>query len=260
VADPWGGSWGGSWGSAWTTDLAAAATIASVGQSLAAGDVVHLFELDATAIGGDVYRFTMNTKGAQVVSYGGHIYTPIDIEAEGFEWNGRGTLPTPRIRIANAHLVMSAAVIAFDDLLGATLTRLRTFRRFLDGEPDADPDAHYEPDIFRVERKVSHNKIFIEWELSAAIDQEGRFLPGRQALRDSCTHRYRVFRPELNDFDFTKATCPYEGDDFFSRTGAPVGSPALDDCGKKLSDCTLRFGTDPLPTRAFPGLAKVRVQ
>ena len=90
------------------------------------------------------------------------------------------------------------------------------------------------------------------------MDQEGRKLPGRQVLKDACTHIYR-FPDGMGDFDYTNATCPYVGTDYFEATGASTNDPALDKCGKKLSDCRLRFGQHGvLPTRAFPGVARVR--
>jgi lambda family phage minor tail protein L len=95
------------------------------------------------------------------------------------------------------------------DLLGATLTRLRTFRRFLDGEPDADPTAHFEPDIWRLERKTRQDAVLVEWELASVLEQEGRRLPGRQMLRDLCSHSYR--RWTGSRFDYAAASCPYTG-------------------------------------------------
>jgi hypothetical protein len=92
------------------------------------------------------------------------------------------------------------------DLLGATLTRLRTFRRFLDGEPDADPTAHFEPDIWRLERKTRQDAVLVEWELASVLEQEGRRLPGRQMLRDLCSHSYR--RGTSSGFDYAAAAAP----------------------------------------------------
>lgn len=241
-----------------TSRSAAQAKIASEAQKAATSPYVVLYQLDARVLGGDVYCFTQSTRESAPITYGGVEYTPIDLEADGFEWTGAGTLPTPRIRIANANRAMSALVGTYDDLLGATLTRIRTFRRFLDGEPDADPGAHFPLDIYRVERKVALTKTHIEWELSAAMDQEGKMLPGRQVLRDACTHTYRRWTGA--GFDYSQATCPYTGSACFKASGDPTGNSAEDDCGRKDSDCKKRFGESAvLPTRAFPGVARVRI-
>lgn len=234
--------------------------IAQESQSFSPDDMVVLFELDATTIGGSILRFTSSAQETAEISFAGNTYSPVPVEAEGFEWNGRGAFPTPILRVSNVNKVASAAVIDYEDLLGATVKRIRTFRQFLDGEPTVDPTATFPIDVYKVERKTAHNKVFIEWELSSAIDQEGRKLPGRQVLRDACTHRYRIWNGSA--FDYTNATCPYADAALFDETGAsldPLTEQAKDRCGKKLSDCRLRFGEhEKLPTRAFPGLARIR--
>lgn len=220
-----------------------------------AGELVTLYELDASALGGEVYHFTSMSYGNQPIVFGGVTYTPIDLETEGWEVSGKGTLPQPKIRLSNVNKVLAAAVIEFDDLLGAQLSRIRTFRKFLDDEPQADPGATFPLDIYRVERKAEHNKFFIEWELSAAIDQEGKQLPGRQFLKDSCTHVYRVYADGA--FSYLRASCPYSGTTYFNQQGVSVTDPSLDKCGKRLSDCRLRFGQNGiLPFRGFPGIGK----
>lgn len=227
-------------------------------QQPAADAFVVLFQLDATALGGGIYCFTQSAYEQAPVSFATLTYTPVDIHAEGFEWNSAGTLPTPRIRMSNADRLVGSIAVEYGDLLGAKLTRIRTFRRFLDGQPEADPFAHFPLDIYRIERKTTQNKVFVEWELSAAMDQEGRMLPGRQVLRDACTHRYR--RWTGTGWDSRDATCPYEGGLYFKADGTPTGAAAEDACGKRLSDCRKRFGsTGVLPTRAFPGVARLRL-
>lgn len=227
-------------------------------QSSNAGRLIELFELDMTAIGGPVVHFTCAPTSGQPVLFGGVEYSPIPVEASGFEWSGRGALPTPTIKVQNVSNVFSAAVISYDDLLGATLTRKRTFEVFLDTGASPDSTMYLPVDIYRIERKITQNKVYIEFELAAAMDHAGKMLPARQVLRDICTHRYRRWDRDLNDFDYTKATCPYTGLGFFKTDGTPCTS-AEDKCGKRLSSCALRFGEDPLPTRAFPGVARVRV-
>lgn len=231
--------------------------IASQIQLADAGEIVTLFILDATVLGGGVYYFTSMSKNNAPVVFQGHTFTPIDMETEGWEISAQGSLPQPKIRISNAGKVMASAVREFKDILGATLTRIRTFSHFLDGETGANPDAQFMPDIYKVERKSSQTRLMIEWELSAAIDQEGRQLPGRQFLKDSCTKIYRTF--SAGAFDYSKATCPYDGTSYFLTTGAITADPAADRCGKKLSDCRLRFGQNGiLPFGGFPGIGRTQ--
>ena len=233
------------------------AAIAEEAQKLNADTPVELFILDALALGGSIYRFTNSSNGVDDVVFDGNHYTPIPVESKGWEWSGTGALPRPKVKIAS-NAVIKAAVITYGDLIGAKLTRLETMEKFLDGQPDADNTAHWPVDIYNVERKISHNKAFIEWELSAAMDQQGRQLPGRQALKNACTHIYRKHDALSTDFfDYTRATCPYVGDSYFTVNGVSTLNASDDLCGKRLSDCRLRFGEfGVLPTRAFPGIAR----
>lgn len=220
---------------------------------------VELWTLDLTALGGSVLRFTMGPIDGQIVEFDGESYPPVPLEADGFEWSGQGPLPTPRLTISNINLVMSGLVQEFRDLVGAKVTRLRTLKRFLDGQPSADPAAHFPLDIYRIERKSAQTKVAIEWELAAAMDQEGRKVPGRQITR-LCDQRYRVWDPDTETFDYSKATCPYVGAQSYDRFGNPVGSGAEDTCNKQLvTGCQARFGESAtLPFRGFPGVARVR--
>ena len=227
-------------------------------QQPAADALVTLFELDARQLGdSQIRRFTSTAWQSSVVRFGGQSYAPIEIEATGFEWQGQGAPPSPTLRLSNINMVMGALARDFGDLVGAKLTRRRTYARFLDDGSSPDAGMHFPIDLYRVERKVAHNKHFIEFELAVPFDQEGQLLPGRVMLRDTCTHIYR--RWAGSSFSYSSATCPYVGGAYFRATGQATGSASLDRCGKRLTDCQKRFGNEPLPTRAFPGLARVRV-
>lgn len=228
--------------------------IAATAQSSETDDIVHLYELDLALIGGPVYRFTSSAKETEPVSYGGEIYSPTPVEASGFEMTSKGTLPRPTIKVANVAGIFSAAINEFGDLVGCVIRRIRTFRRFLDGEVDADPDAHFPIDVFRIEQKTNQNRVYVEWKLAAAFDQEGRMLPGRQVLQSACPLIYR--RWTGTGFDYSAATCPYSGEACFDATGAAT-TPAKDRCSKRLkSGCIKRYGSNPLPFGGFPGVGR----
>jgi len=227
-------------------------TIESVVQSLSPGQMVHLYTLDTTSLGGSVYNFTSGPTDSGLVTFGGVEYFPVDLEATGWEWDGKGALPQPRIKISNAAHFLAAATITLKDLVGATLTRTRTYRQFLDDGDSPDPTAIHPQDIYRVNRKANYNKIYIEWELASVLDQEGRMLPGRQIIKHNCTHIYRYW--DGSGFDYTKATCPYVGTANFDLSDNAVSSESEDVCGKLLSSCRKRFGINSdLPFRGFPG-------
>jgi lambda family phage minor tail protein L len=221
-------------------------------QSLSLDAAVELFDLDATSLGGDLYHFVSSSLSDGNVTWQGNTYTPVPFEASGFEASGKGTLPTPHLKIANINLAFSAVLIAYGDLLGCKVTRHRTFMDFLDGQPDADPDAEL-VDFYRIERKVAQNKIFVELELAAWIDQEGAQIPARQVLQDACTWKYRYWNGAA--FDYSQAQCPYTGSSYFDINGNSVAAPALDVPARSVAlCCKLRFAGQPLPTAAFPGV------
>lgn len=233
-------------------------------QEPAPGEFVILFELDTSLIisGGATYYFTQSRYESTSVQYNSQTYFPFDVEADGFEFRGKGQLPRPTIKLGligetGAPYTLRGLIRQYGDLVGSKLTRRRTFRKYLDGQSDPDTVAQFPPDIYKVERKAYQDKAFIEWELSSYLDNEGKKLPGRQILRDSCTHRYRTWVSGTT-FDYTYATCPYNGASYFNKDGDST-TAENDRCGYRLSDCKLRFPNAPLPTRAFPGVARVRL-
>ncbi|MEN6621496.1 MAG: phage minor tail protein L [Smithella sp.] len=223
-------------------------------QSPSMGALIVLYQLDTTNIGGPIYYFTGTTNpDGSFIQFDGNSYAPIPIETAGWEWNGKGSLPRPRVKLSNVNKTLQGAVNEFSDLLGCKFTRIRTLAEFLETGDNPNPDATMPIDVYVVERKVAQNKVFIEWELAASVDQEGKNLPGRQILKDACTHIYRTWNG--SSFDYANATCPYAGTNYFLQSGVTTTNPALDRCGKRLSDCRLRFGqNNPLYTRAFPGV------
>jgi lambda family phage minor tail protein L len=227
-------------------------------RSLQPGALVELFELDATALGGAVTRFHAGTNQLRTdVVWQGNTYQPLPIEASGFEFNGNGQLPRPNLRVANIGGAIGVLVRDYQDLLGAKVTRRRTLARYLDAvnfpggvNPTADPAAELPPDIYFVDRKAGENKVFIDFELAAAFDVAGVVLPRRPVTQNVCVWRYRV-----ND---ESSACSYTGTTYFDANDTPVATAGQDVCGKRLSSCQARFGTQPLPFGGFPGVGLTR--
>lgn len=193
---------------------------------LEVGEYIVLYVLDASYLTGstlDIFYFTQAMYAATPVSSSCHShfqgltlasqqYTPIDIVAEGFEVTGQGSLPRPKLTIGNVTGLLGGVVNTYGDILGARIYRYRTLKKYLDGEANADPGAYWPPDVYVLQRKTEHNKLFISWELSSVLDCTGQKIPGRQILRDSCGHIYRRWDSTLAAFDYTYATCPYTRD------------------------------------------------
>jgi lambda family phage minor tail protein L len=223
-------------------------------QSLSPSAIVELFELDATSIGGPLvyWHNGVNELGSDVV-WQGNTYTRLPVEANGFEKSSNGTIPRPTLRIANVTGVISATARAYDDLIGAQVTRRKTFVKYLDavnfasGNPLADPNAAFQDDIWIVDRKASENGIFIEFELAAIFDLAGVKLPRRQFVQNICGWAYR------------SAECSYSGGAVADTNDVATTILANDVCGKRLASCALRFGeTAVLPFGGFPAVGLLR--
>ena len=215
---------------------------------------VDLYDIDASSFittGTNTFHITPMTSAGNKILFNGVTYEPMPIEAEGFEHEGDGRMARPLVRLSNINLTFVSLIVTYNDLVGAKVTRRRTFQKYLDSGIEPDSNAQFPADIFYIERKTRHNKELIEWELKSAVDIEGLLIPKGQAL-DICSHRYRIW-DGVSAFDYTNATCPYTDAVYFDEEGNS-STAANDKCAKKLFDCKLRFGTDQLPMRAFPGV------
>lgn len=243
-------------------------------QQLSPDAIVHLYEIDATSLGSDIFQFCSTALADGPVMFAGNLFYPHPVEVDGFEWNGQGAAPRPTLRISNAKRFLSALTIAADGGVGAQFKRVRTFRRFLDDGSSPDTTQVFAVDFFRIERLASRTPKKIVLELAPATDQEGVMLPLDAALRNFCPLRYRRWDAVANAFDYTDATCPWigavgrgDGGPFFDRTGAAVTDPAQDACSKQLgSGCRKRFAdqqaqgspVNVLPFGGYPGMGQVR--
>lgn len=108
-------------------------------QSLSPTAIVEVFELDTTiltdeagTLGIKVYMHSgTNGLGGNVI-WQGIEYNAFPIEVEGFERSGKGTLPRPKIRMANITGLVGALAHDYADLVGAKVVRRRTFAKYLD--------------------------------------------------------------------------------------------------------------------------------
>lgn len=229
--------------------------VQNVSQHLETDDIVVLYTIDVSPLGvPQMWHFTNGTE----VKFRGYTFVAADVKCEGFEWNGKGAMPQPKISVSNATRMLSGITRSYNDLVGAKLVRIKTFKRYLDGGPSANPDEAFAADVYTFEQKTAHDKFQMEWTLSAAMDQEGRMIPGRRVLRDICLWKYRKWTG--TSFDYSKVKCPYNGARYFDRNGVETSDPSKDTCGRHVSDCEKRFGENAeLPFGGFPGTARVRL-
>ena len=178
------------------------AAIVSNLQNINPSSIIELFtlQLDNSLHGATtVYRFhagsTLKDNGEIV--WAGNTYQRFPIKAEGFAFQ-KGQLPRPTLTVSNAlgtiTTILAAvnATTAGNDLTGATVTRIRTLARFIDavnfpsnvnpyGTPD--PTAEFPQEIYKIDRKSSENREFVQFELAAVFDLAGIRAPKRQCTR-----------------------------------------------------------------------------
>lgn len=230
--------------------------IATDMQSLTQDTVAIMFQIDATKVGEGMLYFSPTSNGGTPIKFGGITYTALPIAADGFEWSGSGTLPRPTLTLAAKDLMFLSMVVNSGDLVGCPVTRLRTYRKYLDDGETPNSQALFQPDNYVIERKSSQKRTMLQFELSVKMDQQGLMLPARQVLRDSCTHRFRYWAN--NRWNYTGVTCPYAGAAMYEPNGSPTPDPTKAKCGKRLSDCKKHFGQyATLPFYGYPGVGRI---
>lgn len=266
----------GYWDAGYVTSDSQASLTAAL-QSIAPGAVIELFQLELNLAQHGIdttyyFHAGVNELNTDVI-WNGQPYMPLPIEAEGFEWNGQGQLPRPKMRAANILGTITTILSTLPDgLEGAKVTRIRTLGRFLDEEnflPEgmllledgslfllednglidlepvnatADPYAEWPREIYYVDRKSTETRDVVEFELASAFDLVGVRAPKRQCVT-RCQWKYRS--PE----------CSYTGTSYFNAQDEPVGNLSQDVCGKRVDSCKLRFGANnKLPYGGYPGI------
>lgn len=196
--------------------------------------IIDLYELHLNAAlhgTNEIYRFHNGTNGkfnpTGDIIWKGNSYMAMPVEVEGFEYNGSGQLPRPRIRVANLLSTISAILININattpgnDLTGAKFIRIRTLSRFLDvtNFPDGenpyglpDPDSEAPQEIYYIDRKVTENRDFVEFEMAAVFDLAGVRAPKRQCISNICQWVYR------------SAECGYTGTSYFDENDNSLNS------------------------------------
>ena len=172
-------------------------------QKINPSSIIELFSITTEAAlhgSATTYRFHAGTNrvGNGNIIWAGDTYVKMPIQAEGFAFR-RGQLPRPTLTISNALGTITAillnvnSVTTGNDLTGATVTRIRTLARYLDGvnfpgntNPfgTPDPDAEFPREIYYIDRKSAENREIVQFELAAVFDLAGIRAPKRQCTRD----------------------------------------------------------------------------
>jgi lambda family phage minor tail protein L len=188
--------------------------------------VIALYEIDihdiesnmslkqSVEIEGDILRFhNMEILRGKKIIFDQQTYYSMPIIVEGFEMTSSGELPRPKLTLPSMQGLrdkeeeftttypwqsLRRAVIELENLIGAKVTRIRTFAKYLDstndipevgGEPD--PQAQFPRDVFYIDAKTLEDKNGLQFELSTFTDMENFKLPGRHVLASRCPWQYR---------------------------------------------------------------------
>jgi lambda family phage minor tail protein L len=148
-------------------------------------------------------NFHGGTNGvAGPIIFDGQEYLPVPIESEGFDLLGDQRLPRPILKVSNAGLYISSLLRRFNNLNGAKVVRKRTFVKFIDDQnfPNnknpwgtANPSARLPDDKYFVSRKMSENKLAVEFELVSSLELENIEIPARKISSRYCSWIYRGF-------------------------------------------------------------------
>ena len=254
---------------AWPTDIGSTVTdnsvvwtaVSSVYEELAVlapSAIIELFEIHLQADlhgSSDIYRWHngVNASVTGSIVFNGDTYHRQPITAAGFEYANTGQLPRPTLTISNLDgtmttlLLLVNAVTPGNDLGGALVKRIRTLKKFLDGESTADPYATFPEERWYVDRKSKEDRSEVAFELSSKFDLPGVMLPKRQLIANICQWEYR------------SSECSYTGSNYFDVNDNSVPILGQDKCGKRLNSCKKRFGENgELPFGSFPSVGKVR--
>jgi len=227
--------------------------IRELSQKESTDEFVELFIVDATSLGADIYYITNSSLDGDNIFFDGNEYISLPIKGEGWEWNGAGKAPIPRVTIADKYQEFTALANQYSDLTGSTFIRRRTHVRYLDGQSDADPTQVTAPDIFIMDRISEWPVGAITWELTSPAEQMGVTLPRRKCWRDFCPFTYRQW--DGSDFNYENVTCQYTGGLYFDINDNPTG-PEGDVCSKRLRSCKKRVGTQRIIFGGMPGLQR----
>jgi|GEM_PF-3621420 len=161
--------------------------------------LIELFEVEVGGTMG-IKKFHAGKIIDKDIILGGVTYYCVPIEASGFESKGDGTLPRPKLIVANPDGLITDLIKQEDDMVGNIFTRIRIFLKFIDevNFPESvnpfgnsDASSRFDDDVYIFNRKISENKYFVEFELVSPLEVENYKLPARIMVANYCPWKYR---------------------------------------------------------------------
>lgn len=139
-------------------------------------NLVTLYELDLSpcigrygATTSDVYRWCdgVNDLGNDI-EWGGNTYSRYPIQTSGFDKQGNGSIPRPKLIAGNYGGIIGDLARDYNDIIGAKLTRTRTFAKYLDA-------INFKPQNYFVK---TNNIVDAKWlKTNISVIQSGNIIP-----------------------------------------------------------------------------------
>lgn len=126
-------------------------------------------------------------------------YDYYPIIGEGFDVQGDGRLPRPKMTLSNHQGNISLRLRYFDDFTSARVTRVKTMLKYLDSQNfpnginpygDSDPES-FTKDVYFVNQKIRETDDIVEFELVSALEIENSKIPCRSVYSNTCSWTYR---------------------------------------------------------------------
>jgi lambda family phage minor tail protein L len=174
--------------------------------------IIELFNIDLSILGEGIYYFHPYETDLPV-KFLGQTYSPLPIEADGFEITNKG-LPTPKITVSNVFGLMGNLIDNFDGLQGAKLIRTK-LQSHAPPHDYNNNDVVGNPDIYIIDRPTSESKLKVTFELRSIFDLSTLKLPRRIIFQNRCSAVYK------------SSECGYIG--------------SLPTCDRNIDDCLIHF-------------------
>lgn len=256
-------------------------------QKLSVTGLVTLYELDATKLGGAIFRWHGHVNwedwreviawagredrnignmqeyvGADIVResevkrdiiWNGQTYTPIAIQSDGLEVRGDGRPSAPTLVIANKIDDTLGAVTAlcafYSDFVGATLTVTHVLAKYLDAANFMEGNPAANPSESMTQYWYVEQKTE-ENEQTVTFELASPLSAQRKKIPTRNITPYCTWAVRGQ---YRGESCRYMGAAMFTEDGTATDDPVLDRCGGRLVDCKLRFGeNEPLNFGGFP--------
>ena len=128
-------------------------------------------------------------------------YVALPMQAKGFKSDPKGTSARPTISFANISNILKNSTGDFDAILGSTIIRRTTLKKYLDDGTgnSSNPAIQFPKQIFLLDRIASNSKTAITFECATPYDLQGIKIPKRQVIANACPWTYQGADYTLNE-------------------------------------------------------------